>query len=184
MLPWCFDSELFRPSTAGASGTALVTVSRLHPQKNQAAVIRAAARMSPVPPVRLIGRGAEGASLLALARTLGVACSIESDLSDEQVAEAYRSAAVVVCPSRFEGFGATPLEAVASGARVVVSDIPPHREFVGGAAEFFPLDDDEALVRAIETARSRPPADPAAVRHLTKEAAAARIAARLGAILS
>ena len=184
LVPWCYDSGLFRPSTATAPGTALITVSRLHPQKNQAAVIRAAARMRPMPPVRLVGRGAEGPSLLTLAGRLGVDCSIESDLSDAQVAEAYRSAAVVVCPSRFEGFGATPLEAVASGARVVASDIPPHREFVGGAAEFFPLDDDAALVRAIDRARSCPPAGSAAVRQLSIEAAAARIAARFRSILS
>src|SRR5256886_6189986 len=52
----------------------------LTPHKNHAAVIRAAARLEPKTTVRIIGRGPERASLERLAATLGVACSIESDL--------------------------------------------------------------------------------------------------------
>ena len=67
---------------------------------------------------------------------------------------AYRSAEVLVCPSRFEGFGLTPMEGVACGVPTVASDIPPHREFLGTAVHFFTLDDEESLVAAVTAARS------------------------------
>ena len=73
------------------------------------------------------------AALEALAERLGVRCSVETAADDAAVDRAYHEAAVAVCPSRFEGFGLTPVEAVASGVPVVASDIPPHREFVGAA---------------------------------------------------
>ncbi|HVH67882.1 MAG TPA: glycosyltransferase [Gemmatimonadales bacterium] len=182
LVPYCYDSERF---TSGAyeprEPLQLVTVSRLEPYKNQQAVIQAAARLEPRRSVRLIGYGSEQAALERLAAELGVACSIETGLSDAEVARAYRDAAVVVCPSRFEGFGLSPLEAIACGTPVVASDIPAHREFVDGAAQFFALDDDAALVPVLSSALQRP--DPAAVRGLTIEAAADRFAAGLRELL-
>jgi glycosyltransferase involved in cell wall biosynthesis len=44
----------------------------------------------------------------------------------------YANAAVFVLPSRLEGLPLTLLEAAAHGRPVVVSDIAPHREVVGG----------------------------------------------------
>ena len=96
---------------------------------------------------------------------------------------AYREATVAVCPSRFEGFGLAPIEAVASGIPVVASDIPPHREFVGGAARLFPPDDAAALAVTITAALDAPPADPALVGELTIQAAARRFLACLGPLL-
>src|SRR5207247_115625 len=92
---------------------------------------------------------------------LGVACSIESDLTETDMVTAYRTAEVVVCPSTFEGFGLTPMEAIATATPVVASDIPPHREFLGASPHFFTLDDDDCLVAALgaapapDTRRSR-----------------------------
>jgi glycosyltransferase involved in cell wall biosynthesis len=51
-----------------------------------------------------------------------------------ELAELYRSASVLLLPSRFEGFGIPALEAMASGTPVVVSDDPALREVVGDAA--------------------------------------------------
>jgi glycosyltransferase involved in cell wall biosynthesis len=92
---------------------------------------------------------------------------------------AYRTAEVVVCPRRFEGFGLTPVEATACAAPVVVSDIPPHREFLGTAPHFFTLDDDASVLRAIAAARSRPPRSGDILDGLTIEAAADRFFAAL-----
>jgi glycosyltransferase involved in cell wall biosynthesis len=49
---------------------------------------------------------------------------------------------VMVHPSAAEGFGLPPLEALACGARVIASDIPPHREVLADKARFVALDAD------------------------------------------
>src|SRR6267378_184187 len=162
------------PSAATAPTRGLLSVSHLTPHKNHAAVIRAAARLEPKTPVRIIGRGPERASLERHAANLGVPCTFESDLTETEMVTAYRTAEVVVCPSRFEGFGLTPLEAIACRTPVVVSDIPPHREWLGTAPYFFTLDDDDSLVTAIEAARGGPGPEPDVLSGVTIDAAAER----------
>jgi glycosyltransferase involved in cell wall biosynthesis len=183
-VPYCYDSERFVPGTAPkAAPPVLLTVSRLRPHKNQALVLHAAAAIGRPIQVRFIGRGPEQAALELLARRLGVHCRVDTTADDAVVTRAYREASVAVCPSRFEGFGLTPIEAVASGIPVLASDIPPHREFVGGAAGLFPADDPAALAAAITAALDAPPADPALVGDLTIPAAARRFLATLGPLL-
>jgi glycosyltransferase involved in cell wall biosynthesis len=179
-VPFCYDSDRFTPGVGGAGGTrseTLLTLSRLVPSKNHAAVIRAAARFEPKLAVRIIGDGPDRGPLTRLATKLGVACEMEGSLSDEAVVAAYGTAGVVVCPSRFEGFGLTPMEAIACGVPVVASDIPPHREFLGGAPHYFTLDDEDGLVAAIRAARRAPPPSADVVCELTIDAAARRFAA-------
>jgi glycosyltransferase involved in cell wall biosynthesis len=177
-VPFCFDSDRFTPGpTARTRG--LLSVSHLTPHKNHAAVIRAAARLEPKTPVRIIGRGPERASLERLAANLGVPCTFESDLTETEMVTAYRTAEVVVCPSSFEGFGLTPMEAIATATPVVVSDIPPHREFLGTSPQFFTLDDDESLVAAIGAARAGPPPARSTLSGVTIEAAVERFWAGL-----
>ena len=181
-VPFCFDSDRFTPApAAGARG--LLSVSRLTAHKDHAAVIRAAARFAPELPVRIVGSGPERAGLERLAAELGVACTIESGLSDDEMVMAYRRAEVVVCPSRFEGFGLTPMEAIACGRPVVASDIPPHREFLGTAPHFFTVDDDDSLAAAIAAARAGPVPTDAVLRPLRIEAAVERFSAGLAPYL-
>ena len=75
------------------------------------------------------------------------------------------------------------LEAMGAGCPVILSDIPPHREFVGAAARLVPLDDSAALAAAIDDALDAVPADPALVRELTIPAAASRFLDLLGPFL-
>ena len=194
VVPFCYDSTRFRPampsaecrapSAEHAEGRApspeLLSVSRLVPHKNHDAVIRAAARMMPRPTVHLIGQGPEAETLERLAADLEVTLELTTEWqSDEAIVAAYQRATVVVAPSRFEGFGLTPMEGVAMGVPTVASDIPPHREHLGDAVHYFGLEDELSLVAAIRTAMERGPADAARVAHLTIEQAAARFATHL-----
>jgi glycosyltransferase involved in cell wall biosynthesis len=53
----------------------------------------------------------------------------------------YRNARAFVYPSRYEGFGIPPLEAMSFGCPVVCSNVSSIPEVVGDAAEMFdPLD--------------------------------------------
>ena len=58
-------------------------------------------------------------------------------LEDEVLAALYSGTAGFVYPSVYEGFGLPPLEAMACGCPVAVSDIPAHREVFGKAAMYF-----------------------------------------------
>lgn len=64
----------------------------------------------------------------------------------------YRRLALYVAPSRNEGFGLTPLEAMASGAAVVASDAGAYAEQVaaGETGAIVPAGNGDALRRAIE----------------------------------
>ncbi|MBA3659659.1 MAG: glycosyltransferase [Gemmatimonadales bacterium] len=183
-VPYCYDSGRFTPGppppvAAGPERPVVLAVSRLQPHKNQAALIRACARLQERVQLRLIGRGPEAGPLRRLALALGVDCRVETDVGDADVVRACRESAVAVSASRFEGFGLGPIEAIACGLPAVASDIPPHREFVCGAATLVPLDDDAALARAIGCALRAPRPDPAAVGTLTVPAAAERIRSHL-----
>jgi glycosyltransferase involved in cell wall biosynthesis len=182
-VPYCYNSDRFTPGDRCRSGRApLLSVSRLVDSKNHDAVIRAGRRLGM--PVRIIGRGPARERLERLAAELGVECSVETAwLSEEDLVAAYRQAAVVVCPSRFEGFGLTGLEAAACRTPVVASDIAPHREFLGSVAHFFTLDDDATLDGAIRAAIAAPPRPASSLAAYTIDAAAARFHGRLAAIL-
>ena len=62
-------------------------------------------------------------------------------VSDVALAELYRRAVVVCCPSLYEGFGMPVLEAMGAGTAVLASDIPVHREIAGAAAVLLPSND-------------------------------------------
>jgi glycosyltransferase involved in cell wall biosynthesis len=70
---------------------------------------------------------------------------------DHDVRRLLSQADLVVHPSLDEGFGLPPLEALACGARVLASDIPPHREVLQDAARFVAVDA-TALLHAFQDA--------------------------------
>ena len=70
-------------------------------------------------------------------------------VSDAGVDAAYGHALCLACVSREEGFGFTPLEALAAGVPPVVSDLPVFAETLGDAALVVPAGDVEALAEAL-----------------------------------
>ena len=67
-----------------------------------------------------------------------------------------RGAAAVAYPSRYEGFGLVPLEAIAVGTPVVASDIAVHRETVGDGALLVPVGDVAALAERLQRVLADP----------------------------
>ncbi len=74
---------------------------------------------------------------------------VRRDVNDDELDRLYRTAAMVVLPSRYEGFGFTALEAMARGCPVLASDIPALREISGDGAWLLPADDRGAWAAAM-----------------------------------
>jgi glycosyltransferase involved in cell wall biosynthesis len=70
-------------------------------------------------------------------------------VEDEELARLYAEASVFGFLSEYEGFGITPLEALAAGVPSVVLDTPVAREIYGDAAVYVPPDDQHATADAI-----------------------------------
>lgn len=70
-------------------------------------------------------------------------------VGDQELAALYAGALALVLPSRLEGFGLPPLEALSYETPSVVSDVPALREMLGDGALFVVPGDQAALSRAM-----------------------------------
>jgi glycosyltransferase involved in cell wall biosynthesis len=97
-------------------------------------------------------RGAPAAGFAEAARKAGVGgrVALPGRMDDRQLAAVYAAAEMLVYPSRYEGFGLPPLEAMACGCPVVASSGGSLGEVLGEAAYLVPPRDLSALVVAIE----------------------------------
>jgi glycosyltransferase involved in cell wall biosynthesis len=95
---------------------------------------------------------------------------------DEELVHLYRSAAAVVFPSLYEGFGLPPLEAMACGCPVAASNATSLPEVCGDAAAYFdPTSVDEmatAILRVLASAEAYATRGLSRARHFTWEACA------------
>jgi glycosyltransferase involved in cell wall biosynthesis len=84
---------------------------------------------------------------------------LRSYVSDQDLPPLYADASAFVFLSEYEGFGLTPLEALASGVPVVLLDTPVAREICGDAAAYVPRPDpalvDTALHAVLFDAQQR-----------------------------
>jgi glycosyltransferase involved in cell wall biosynthesis len=87
----------------------------------------------------------------------------------EHVAALMRESVAVINPSLFEGWSTTVEEAKSSGKRVLLSDIPVHREQAPPGGSFFDPHDPDGLAELIWAEWTRD--DPAGDRALAQRAA-------------
>lgn len=122
--------ELRRADPFEDAGPVVLCVGRLEPYKRFDEVIRAFAEVPRPARLVMVGDGSQRAELLTLAADLGLADRIVlcGRVSDDDLRRWLRTATVLVSMSEQEAFGMVPIEAAAAGARVVLSDIPAHRE--------------------------------------------------------
>jgi teichuronic acid biosynthesis glycosyltransferase TuaC len=133
------DLALFRPhdratsrQRLGLSGPVLLSVGNLVPLKRHELAIEALAHL-PDASLVIVGVGPEKRSLEDLARRLGLGERVRflDNMPQENLAEVYSAADVLILMSRHEGSPNVLLEAMACGTPVLVCDIPAMREIVG-----------------------------------------------------
>ncbi len=73
-------------------------------------------------------------------------------LPNDQLRAILTGASALVFPSRYEGFGLPPVEALACGVPALVSDIPVLRESTAGSARYVPVGDVSEWARAMRAA--------------------------------
>ncbi len=101
-----------------------------------------------VPPLVLAGPPGWGAAL-DLAGLPEGAVRLPGYLPEDELASLTAGAAALVFPSRYEGFGLPPLQALACGTAVVASDLPALAEVLGAEADLVPAGDAGALAGAL-----------------------------------
>ena len=156
----------FRPGPAPA-GEHLLYAGRLSLEKRVGDVLTAMALARWERPLLIIGDGPDRGRLEARARRLGLGALVrfEGFIADRYtLAQRYREAGCVVAPGPHETFGLTPLEAAASGARVVACTSTPAARVAGTLVHTFTPKDPLDLVRAIDRALSDEPRAGAALR--------------------
>ena len=96
--------------------------------------------------------------LRGIAEATGVASRVAflAYASEDELAALYGRATVFAYLSEYEGFGLTPLEALAAGVPVVAGDTPVAREVYAEAARYVPVDDPGAVAAALVEIITRP----------------------------
>jgi glycosyltransferase involved in cell wall biosynthesis len=113
-----------------ASGRTVLYAGRLEPYKNVDKIVEAFTCLPRAYKLVIAGDGPTMHQLGRLADGLGVADRVDllGTIDRSELCRWFRTAAVFVTMSSSEAFGIAPVEALAAGAVVVASDIPPHRE--------------------------------------------------------
>ncbi len=145
------DHERFTPGDRAREQFLLYPANRW-PHKNHERLFRAFALVRRTrPELRLVltGAGHEQEQGPPGVESRGV-------VSADELVALYRTAAAVVFPSLYEGFGMPPLEAMACGCPVAVSAIASLPEICGDAAVYFDPTSIEDIARGIEEALDRP----------------------------
>lgn len=154
------DTAFFRPSPNreilhrySVKEPYILYVGNIKPHKNLKTLIKAFALIMKVEDANLVivgrikGLRTPDTELLRLIEHLksGDRVRILEEVPIEDLPALYTHAIFLVFPSLYEGFGLPPLEAIACGTPVILSDIPVLREIYGNDAIYFPPGDHRKL---------------------------------------
>jgi glycosyltransferase involved in cell wall biosynthesis len=147
-----FDDRIFSPPDGAVERRGVACVARLEPHKNQLELIRALRRIAA--PLTLVGDDhPHHSSYAARCRAAaGPDVIFRSGLTQEELAELFRTVAVHVLPSWFETTGLVSLEAAACGSAVVTTFRGDTREYFGDLAFYCDPARKGSITTAVEKA--------------------------------
>jgi glycosyltransferase involved in cell wall biosynthesis len=143
--------------TRGLPGNYLLAVGTLEPRKGLdvlLSALRVLAARGVDAPLVLVGQPGWGPALDRAGVRQGQVIEL-GYLDEAALRPVVAGASCLVFPSRYEGFGLPPLEALAAGTPVVASDLAVCREVLGPHARYAPVGDVEALADAIAATLER-----------------------------
>lgn len=152
-------------ATSAATGSAprhaaqLLAVGNRMPHKGFETLLEALARIEPEHRPQLVITGSHGDDPLApVVERLGLGDRVELRgwLRHDELDRLYAESTALVFPTRFEGFGLPPLEAMSRGCPVIISDLPVMHEVAGDAAVYVDPRDPDAIARAIRAVLDAP----------------------------
>jgi glycosyltransferase involved in cell wall biosynthesis len=144
--------ELPTPSTVPpAEAPYLVHVGKRGAYKDFATVIKSLRHVAGEVGLVAVGGGDASPREEHLLESTGLLDRVrfETHVSDQRLVDILAGSQGLISASREEGFGLPPLEALAAGKPVILSDIAVYRELYARWATFFPVGDPEALAQAI-----------------------------------
>ena len=148
VIPHGVDHAVFAPGKEEREPF-LLYPARPWPHKNHARLFAAFELLRrELPELRLVltGAGLDGL------RGLPAAADVLGEVAAPRLAALYRTAACLVFPSLYEGFGLPPLEAMACGCPVAAANVGPLPEVCGDAAVYFDPRDPEAMANGVREA--------------------------------
>jgi glycosyltransferase involved in cell wall biosynthesis len=135
-----------------AGQTFFVTLGNLTPNKNIALPLESIARLAAAgSSARLVVVGGVDPKVFgsAVRQRSSEAVLFAGRLNDSEVAGLLKQAIGLIFPSRYEGFGIPPLEAMVNDCPVIASDIPAVREVCADSALYVDPDSPDACVAAM-----------------------------------
>ena len=137
-------------------GRYVLAVSSPTANKNFQLVVRAASEVSHAD-IEFAIAGATDPNVFAKASVVPTGrVKMLGYVTDAELKALYEHALCLVFPSRYEGFGIPPLEAMSLGCPVMASHIAAVKEVCGSAAQYFDPDDHHEVARLVERLGSSP----------------------------
>lgn len=143
------------PKFTPPSSPFLLAVGNAYPHKNLETLLAAFAELAPTyPALSLVFAGREDVFSRRLEQRaaltgFGERVRFIRNPSDAELAALYAAATIYVFPSRIEGFGLPPLEAMAHGVPVIAAQSSCLPEILGTAAHYFPPNNASLLAEEI-----------------------------------
>lgn len=167
LLP-ALDGKVPQPTPLLAANQTIVAAGRLVPEKGFDTLIAAFARLTangrnPAARLIIVGEGPDRSRLRGLTVTLGVADRVMMPGYVPDIRPWLDRSRLFVLSSRFEGFGAVVVEALAAGRPIVATACTPAirsllPDFTAGRV--VPIDDAGAMAGAIAAMLAAAPSDP------------------------
>ncbi|WP_029522920.1 glycosyltransferase family 1 protein [Persephonella sp. KM09-Lau-8] len=145
-----------KPVPLKEKGNYILYVGNIKPHKNLVKALKAFSKLK-IPEIKfkIVGEKDNFITIdkevKKIAQKLGNRVEFTGYVSDDELKELYRKAKLFLFPSLYEGFGLPPLEAMASGTPVIVSNVASLPEVCGDAAFYINPYDINDIARGIET---------------------------------